>query len=224
MKKVFIIVLILILGSILTLKFVSRPFANSDTIIGRISNILNRNNKVDLSCTGIDRANINITWYSETANSRLIIKNGEQVGKIGYEYGSNGFRIKLKNGLEFTVGHFKTNNWHSHDYEFKIIRDTLGYRIKFIANGPDFEWYEQCFDNSGLPNGMVCGQFENGNFSYMGNYGNGLREGRFVDGRIRSTIDYVNDTLNGFVIDYEENGKTLWKTKYVKGHEVKENE
>ena len=58
MKKVLIILLILIVGSVLTLKFVSRTYFDSDTIMGKIANILNRNNKIDLSCEGIDRDDI----------------------------------------------------------------------------------------------------------------------------------------------------------------------
>ena len=161
------------------------------------------------------------------ADARSVIKNGKEVGRIGYEYGSNGFKIRLTNGLEFTVGHFKTNNWDAHKYEFSVFRDSSGYTIKFIADGPDFEWYEQCFDQNGIPNGIVCGQFKNGNYSYIGDYKKGLREGRFIyynrDGRIRSTLDYQDDELNGFVIDYDEQGGMLWRSEYVNGHEISKN-
>ena len=112
MKKTLIILLILILGGILTLKFVSKSFVNSDTIIGRISNILNRNNKIDLNCYGINKSDIDIIWITEETKPKLVIEEGKETGKIGHIYGPNRFKILLKNGLEFKVGHFKTNNWH----------------------------------------------------------------------------------------------------------------
>ncbi len=228
MRKRLIIILILGLIGILTLKLVSKPFANTDTIIGRISNILNKNNTIDLNCIGIEKKEINITWYPEMIDTNQIIRKGRQVGKIGYEYGPNRFRILLKNGLVFNVGHFKTNNWHSHRYEIGITKDTLGYKLEFIAKGPDFERIEQDFNLKGAPNGQIIAYYKNGVCSFKGKYVQGLKQGHFIyyhrNGKVRSTVDYLDDELHGYKTDFDENGNIKWKTEYVNGQKIKKNE
>ena len=108
------------------------------------------------------------------------------------------------------------------------MKNKKKYKIKFIANGPDFESFEQDFDLNGLPNGVVCGYFKNGDFSYKGNYEKGLKQRQFIyyyrNGKIRSTVNYLDNKLQGYKIDFDEKGNIKWKTKYLNGQEIKENE
>ena len=149
MKQRLIIILIFGLVSIGILKVISKPFASSDNTIGRLSNLLNWNNTIEINCIGLDKQNIDLIWYPDMTDSILIIEQGRQVGKIGYEYGPNRFKILLSNDIEFSVGHNKSNDWHSYKYEINILKDSNGYKIGFTANGPDFKKYEQSFDLNG---------------------------------------------------------------------------
>lgn len=138
-----------IVALLLALKFASKPFANSDSIIGRISNILNKNNTLEFECNGLNITDVQIIWKPEIAEEKVVYKNGKQIGKIGYEYGPNKFDVLLKNGFRFSVGHFKTNNWHSHRYRIKLKKNNSGYLLHFNANGPNKESYEMKFDLMG---------------------------------------------------------------------------
>jgi len=229
MKKRLIKVLIIGFISVLILKFLSKPFANSDSILGRISNLLNSNNLIELNSVGLDKKNIDLIWYPELTDSVLIIKNGKQVGEIGYNYGPNRFKIFLSNDLEFKVGHFKTNNWHPHQYKIDVSKDSSGYRIGFTANGNDYERLEKSFNNDGLLEGQMISFLENGNCSFQGDYKNGLKHGLkqglfkyyHKNGKIRATTQYLKDTLHGIVTKFDENGNQIRMEKYIKGKRKK---
>jgi len=150
MKKWIVIIVVTILSVIMILKFVSKPYVNSDAILGRVSNVLNDNNKISLSCHGIDSDRINITWKTDSEKPKLIIKNGKKVGKIGYAYGPNKFVIELEDDLEIVLNHFKTNNWHSHEYKIILSRKNEKYKVEFAAIGPDSEVYERNYETSEL--------------------------------------------------------------------------
>jgi antitoxin component YwqK of YwqJK toxin-antitoxin module len=227
MKKRLIILFISVIIGIFILKTISKSFANTDTLFGRISNVLNDNNTVEICCIGLDKKDIDISWNSETTEPIFIIENGRKTHKVGYEYGKNQFNIKLPNDLDFKVGHFKTNNWHSHRYEFNINKDSNGYKIGWVAIGPDFEKYEQSFDLNGQQNGQVIGYYENGKYSFRGQYEHGLKQKKFIyyhnNGQIRVINEFLNDTLHGYSTDFDESGNLIGKTKYIKGQRI-ENE
>jgi len=227
-KLLLPIILLLLIAGIFFLKFISEPFVNSDTIIGRISNLLNRNNKIELTCMGIEKSEIDVSWNAERLKNILVIRKGALAGKIGHEYGPNRFKIKLANGIEFNTGHFKFNNWHSHIYKIEIKKDISGYSVGFEANGPDYVRSEQHFDLKGVPDGEVV-EYNNKHFeSFKGNYKKGLKQGQFVyfyrSGKVERTADYINDTIDGFITRYNENANIIRKTKYVKGLENKDPE
>jgi antitoxin component YwqK of YwqJK toxin-antitoxin module len=224
MKKKLLIILISGLIGILILKIISKPFANSDMIIGRISNILNRNNSINLKCVGIDQKDVKVTWASDYTKPKLILENGKRSKKIEHFYGPNRFEIQLTNGLKFNGGHVKTKNWHSHRYEINVLKDSNGYKICFEAKGPDFEKYEQSFDLNGLLNGQEIGYNENGKYSYRGQYAKGLKQDSFIyyhnNGQIRVINEFLNDTLNGYVTNFDENGNLISKKKYINGQKI----
>lgn len=149
MKKKLSIIIILIISGLVILKFVSKPFVNNDSTLGRISNLLNNNNIIYINCEGITKEEVRITWSSDTGKSKIVFRSGNNVGRIGHEYGNNSFTIYLNNKLEFRVNHFKTNNWHSHKYKFKIVKDNQKYKIKFIADGPNFVEFEDNYNLEG---------------------------------------------------------------------------
>lgn len=119
------------------LKYVSKLFRNTDSILGRISCVMNRDNTIEVNSKDIDINNIMILWQPDFLDSQIVYKDGSCKSKIGYEYGQNYFQVNY-NGIQISkVGHFKTNNWHSHDYKFEIRKDDRNYITKFKAIGPN---------------------------------------------------------------------------------------
>lgn len=145
MKKPISILLLLILVSLLGLKLISKSYANSDTLLCRISNLLNRNNTIQLTCHGLVKSEVSIKWYSDDVSDKSVIKNGRETKKISNHYGPSYFLITLENGQSAKVGHFKTNNWYSHNYKFDITKSDQKYRVKFVAEGPNDVEYEKDF-------------------------------------------------------------------------------
>lgn len=129
---------ILLLGILFGFKEAIKPFRNSDSILGRISNLINRNNHIKVQSNYFDLKEVEIIWISEFDESRTVYKNGKEKEKIGHIYGHNRFIVKHREEEIIKSGHFKTNNWHSHDYIFIIntISDNL-YSINFIVDGPN---------------------------------------------------------------------------------------
>ena len=123
--------------SAITLKFISKQFRNTDSILGRISSLINRDNSIHVTTTNIDPKSIEIIWRPDYLDSRIVHKNGVSKSKIGHEYGQNYFQINHNGSNISSVGHFKTNNWHSHNYRFEIVMDQEYYITSFQAIGPN---------------------------------------------------------------------------------------
>lgn len=64
-KKIYLLgfILFLLLGWS-ALKKVSKAYKNNDSILGRISNILNENTTFTLACQGLDKSKITVTISS----------------------------------------------------------------------------------------------------------------------------------------------------------------
>lgn len=145
----YLILLIVVLAiGYVSLKHISKPYRNSDTIIGRISNILNENNKIEIECFGVEENKVDVSWHPDV-EGKIIIKSGKQVGKIGHEYGPNSFHIIINKNVSFKVAHMKTNNWHSHNYKIQLTQDSKGYKVNFIAEGPNATSYSNEYDLKG---------------------------------------------------------------------------
>lgn len=120
-----------------SISYITKPYRNTDTILGRISNIFNENNSLNLICVNFPKTEVNILWEYEFS-SRKIVKNGNKMSSIGNKYGTNKFIIKVGNIFEESLLHYKSNNWHSYDYEIKISKVNSNlYRINFSAKGPN---------------------------------------------------------------------------------------
>jgi len=132
-----IIALLLVFGIVLGFKKISKQFRNSDTILGRISLLINRDNHLKVKSNTIDLNEIEIIWSPEFDKQITVYKNGKTKGKIGHRYGPNTFIIKHAQNEIAQIGHFKTNNWHSHDYDLRIELTQNSYILDFEADGPD---------------------------------------------------------------------------------------
>lgn len=118
-------------------KEASKQFRNTDSILGRVSGLINRDNHIKVKSNSIDLSEIEIVWTPEFNKSKTIYKNKKERGKIGHTYGSNTFIILHNQNEVIKTGHFKTNNWHSHDYDFNLEKNHDSYILNFKAKGPD---------------------------------------------------------------------------------------
>lgn len=134
-KKIAIIVLSLCF--LFGIKQGLKTFRNTDTLLGRISALVNRDNSIKLSSKTLDLDQFSIVWKPELATQKIIYANGEKADKIGYEYGKNTFVIMKDEKEMAQANHFKTNNWHSHDYHFNIEQIENAYVFRFEASGPN---------------------------------------------------------------------------------------
>lgn|GEM_PF-4142562 len=77
------------------------------------------------------------TRYNYTSISETIIKNGEQISDIPYDYRKQ-VLIAYYDEIEIgRLGLWKTNNWHSHRYYLKISKDQDKYKMTGEILGPD---------------------------------------------------------------------------------------
>ena len=223
-SKKIIIALGVICICFIALKFISKSFRNTDTILCRISNILNDNNGFSVETSGLDHSKIKIKWIYEV-NHKLIFSNGKQIAKIDHEYGPNRFEIQVNSSSKFNVGHFKTANWASHNYTIKINKNSTEYKIEFIADGSDYEHTISRYNLKSKLNGLSCSYHKNGKLSTIGNYLNGKPEGSFKfyheNGNIRAITNYLNGELHGRNVDYKENGDIEFESYYENGEEIK---
>jgi len=115
-------------------------FRNTSSFLSHISNILNDNNNIKVVCKNINNQKLTIKWISEQSGDKLIFSDGKQSGRINNEYGKNGFIIYYKDKEICNCGHFKTNDWHTHDYYFSLQNNHDTILLEFEASGPDYEF------------------------------------------------------------------------------------
>lgn len=128
---------LVVLGIVIGFKEAIKQFRNTDTILGRVSGLINRDNHIKVESNTIDLSEIEIVWGPEFNKSKSIYKNKKETGRIGHIYGSNTFTILHNQNEILKTGHFKTNNWHSHNYEFNLEKYNDLYILNFEAKGPD---------------------------------------------------------------------------------------
>lgn len=211
MRKIIIIleVLILLVFSIWGLIRISNS-RNTDSILTRISNIVNVNNKLDLKFRNIDSNKIRISWTSEDSKEKVIFEHQEKIAKIGYNYGPNTFNFYYDGKLISTVSQFKKNNWHSHDYSIELIKDEEKFRLLFVANGPD---YRKCILNfkDGVYEGKQVYYYDEQNIELISNYKNGkkhgLEQGFYKNGYKKFECKYDNGEFLEEVVRYGEEEK-----------------
>lgn len=221
-KKLIISVSIILLNLLIFVSIVMHygNFRNVDSLMGRLSNFLNRNNQIDLVLDGIAHEEVEVFWTCYTRDVK-VFSDGSEDKKIGHEYGRNNFRILLHNGLEFEIGHFKHNDWYAHDYIIELIRIPDGYILNFIADGPDYQSTSFTYNDQGVLHGLYCEYNEDGLYVFRGFYEHGNKNGRFVycypNGAIKSVMDYSNDLLHGTRMEMDEYGDLIREEEYSNG-------
>jgi hypothetical protein len=102
-----------------------------------IAHIVNKNSIVVTSSEDIDHDEVKIELTIAVAeiDHELIYANSAAHG-IPKEYGEHAWRISYK-GKQFEFRHFKTNNWHDHDYRFHFFKASGEIKCKVDIQGPD---------------------------------------------------------------------------------------
>lgn len=141
-RKILLVLIVLILlssGFLFYLKFYYPN--NQDTAIQRLKILLFNENHFTVEGDGVkinDNA-IKVTWSSDFVEDKVIWENGKKIGVIDNEYSPQGFDVYYYDKLIGSVGHMKTNNWHTHNYKIVLhyldANHTIGF--DFIANGPN---------------------------------------------------------------------------------------
>jgi len=114
---------------------------NKDTALQRLKILIFDENHITVEGDGIkinDNA-IKVTWSSEFVEDKVIWENGDKVGIINNEYDPQSFNVYYYDKLIGSVGHMKTNNWHTHNYKIELhyldANHTIGF--DFTADGPN---------------------------------------------------------------------------------------
>ena len=132
LKKIAILVILIIIG-VFAFKSVIGKFRNTDTIINKIA------------CRAFELNSITVVTDDDVELGDIEIKVGtlpvfilgEQVNRVGQFYGRKTFLVYHKDLLIAEIGHRKTNNWHSNDYEFGIARNKHNFTMKHVISGLD---------------------------------------------------------------------------------------
>ena len=135
MKK-YIIFIIFLVACMMTLKYVSKSYRNTDTLLCRISNILNWDNTIDVDYNSDNKKNIKVFLLSYESRKE-VYSNGKQTAKIPQRYGGYYFDVYDEHKKIYSTRVFSTNNWHSFDFTLKINKEGADYAIDFICDGPD---------------------------------------------------------------------------------------
>jgi len=107
---------------------------NQDNPISKIATKLYNRNDLHLHIgENLSRRSISI----EDNSGNQIYWKGIKVGNIDNEYGHTVFYIYKDGQLVAEAGHFKTNWWHTHSYEFDISQDEEIIKTEFRLKGPN---------------------------------------------------------------------------------------
>jgi len=100
--------------------------------------LLNPNNVEVINESNLNSDFINIRWSSTRSEKELLVyEKGEYLNPTFKEYGKNYLHVYYKDSLISTWVHFKTNNWHGHDYNFHISKKRDSIVVIMTAEGPD---------------------------------------------------------------------------------------
>ncbi len=84
----------------------------------------------------LDKLQLSIS-ITATEYKDEIIFDGKSKHTIPKEYGENDWYISYDNKYSTSFRHFKTNNWHDHNYSFNIRRQGDGIVCNVKIEGPD---------------------------------------------------------------------------------------
>ena len=78
-------------------------------------------------------------------SGRVIFEQGKSRKGIKNDYGHCSFELFWHDKKVFEFGHFKTNNWHTNEYELRLKRGQNGLEPSLVINGPDHRAYDLYF-------------------------------------------------------------------------------
>ena len=122
-----------IFSSYFYLQVISSTVKNTDTITNKIACRLFEQNTISVHTAG----NINKQDIQIKVGKRSVYANGMQEERIGQAYGWVKLKIYYQDQLISEISHFKTNNWHTHDYLFELEKSQDQMRINYSITGPD---------------------------------------------------------------------------------------
>lgn len=102
-----------------------------------IAHVVNKNSIVVTSSKDIDQEEviIELSILTSEIDKELIYENNSAHG-IPKEYGENDWYVSYK-GKQTRFRHFKTNNWHDHDYRFHFFKVAGKVKCMVDIQGPD---------------------------------------------------------------------------------------
>jgi hypothetical protein len=134
-KRYLLIIAILIGGFFLSkLFFIS--FRNTDTIANKIGCSLFELNKIKVTVG----SEIQLNDIEVKVGNKIVFCNGKQVNRVGQEYGHTIMSIYYKEQLVAEVGHFKSNNWYTNDYNFFIKKEIDQIIVQHKIEGPNAKY------------------------------------------------------------------------------------
>ncbi len=74
---------------------------------------------------------------SATNFKNIEVFNNSSKSKIPKGYGENDWNLYYDGKYYGTIKHFKTNNWHDHDYFFHFYESENEIKCNIKINGPD---------------------------------------------------------------------------------------
>lgn len=132
-NKIIIAVILVVIGFLLFGKPLFNTFRNTDTVVHKIGCRLYELNTIEVKCDPhLDFWGIDIKSGEQT-----VFSSGKQIHKIGQAYGHTILAIYYHELLLAEIGHFKTNNWYTNDYEIHLQEQEGIITIDYHVSGPD---------------------------------------------------------------------------------------
>lgn len=113
-------------------KYVSQAANNTDTIVHKIGCRLFELNTISIEAD----SSIDLNQVHIVINGHPVFEEGEQVNRVGQEYGHRVFEIYHKEVLIAEVGHFRRNNWYTNQYVFDLSQSGESISVEHQIDGP----------------------------------------------------------------------------------------
>ena len=140
-KKILVACFVLFVA-LASLRELSKPgrFLNQTIIAHVLISITNLNSIDIVADEDIERSKVRIAWKNEQmmhSESKVVV-DGDNIRRPGYVYGRNNFLLYYQDKFVGEFVQYKSNNWHSHRYQFKLRKvgkDKIA--ADWVVIGPD---------------------------------------------------------------------------------------
>ncbi len=126
---------------IFSLKFLGYYNKEDRGFIGFCGRLLNSTNNFNVTYYNVDKADIDIVWYSEYGSSDTLVKDGLIKENINYDYGKEKFTVFYKDTLLVSDGFFSTNNNDVHDIEIGIAKTNDTFQVNYRVDEKKWKFY-----------------------------------------------------------------------------------